>query len=376
VLSGLLVQLSGWRSTFLACAVVGSLALVFGVPRMRESRDPQATGLDWPGNITFTGALGLLTYGVMQAPARGWGDAEVLGLLAGAVLLMALFVWIERRVSRPMLDLSLFRYARFVGVQVLPVATCYCYVVLLIMLPIRFIGIEGHRELDAGLMLMSLSLPMLVVPAIAAALAHRVSAGWLSGLGLLLAAAGLLWLSRIAPGESGWAWAMPMWVIGIGTGLPWGLMDGLSVSVVPRERAGMATGIFSTTRVAGECIALALMGAVLAALLYARLHATWPMLDADTLRSTAQQLATGDLAQAHALLPHIETAALIAVYGEAFRWLIYVLAAITVISAVVVIGFLGGVEKPVDKPHGAHAGKDVAVDEGATALAAECESSA
>ena len=46
---------------------------------------------------------------------------------------------------------------------------------------------------------------------------------------------------------------------------PWGLMDGLSVSVVPKERAGMATGIFSTTRVAGEGIALAIVGAVLVA---------------------------------------------------------------------------------------------------------------
>ncbi len=306
----------------------------------------------------------MLTYGVMQAPAHGWGSALVLGLLAGAVLLMLLFVWIERRVSRPMLDLSLFRYTRFVGVQVLPIATCYCYVVLLIMLPIRFIGIEGHRELDAGLMLMSLSLPMLIVPAVAAALAHRVSAGLLSGFGLLVAAAGLLWLSRIAPGQSAWAWAMPMAVIGIGTGLPWGLMDGLSVSVVPRERAGMATGIFSTTRVAGECIALALMGAVLAALLDTGLHAALPRVDADTLRNVAQQLATGDLTQAHALLPQVDAAVWTAVYAEAFRWLIYVLAAITVMSAAVVFGFLGGAQTMLDS-------KDTA-----DSLAAQCESAA
>jgi len=41
---------------------------------------------------------------------------------------------------------------------------------------------------------------------------------------------------------------LPMLVIGCGTGLPWGLIDGRSVSVVPKERAGMATGIFSPTR--------------------------------------------------------------------------------------------------------------------------------
>ena len=51
-----------------------------------------------------------------------------------------------------MLDLSLFRYPRFVGVQVLPIATCYCYVVLLVLLPLRLIGIGGLSEIDAGLL--------------------------------------------------------------------------------------------------------------------------------------------------------------------------------------------------------------------------------
>jgi hypothetical protein len=54
-----------------------------------------------------------------------------------------------------------------------------------------------------------------------------------------------------------------MFLIGVGVSLPWGLMDGLAVSVVPKERAGMATGIFNTTRVAGEGIALAIVTALL-----------------------------------------------------------------------------------------------------------------
>ncbi|MGM3304349.1 hypothetical protein ACS26S_27150, partial [Bacillus cereus group sp. BC12] len=86
------------------------------------------------------------------------------------------------------------------------------------------------------------------------------------GLGLLIAAAGLVWLGIALRGGAGAAAIAPMVTIGIGAGMPWGLMDGLSVSVVPKERAGMATGIFSTTRVAGEGIALAIVGAVLAGL--------------------------------------------------------------------------------------------------------------
>ena len=60
-------------------------------------------------------------------------------------------------------------------------------------------------------------------------------------------------------------------VIGLGTGLPWGLMDGLALSVVPKERAGMAAGIFNTTRVAGEGVALAMALAILSTLIEGQL---------------------------------------------------------------------------------------------------------
>lgn len=176
----------------------------------------------------------------------------VVGLLAASALLLALFVIIEMRVERPMLDLTLFRFPRFIGVQMLPIGTCYCYIVLVVMLPLRFIGVEGLSEIEAGLLLLALSAPMLVVPMLAASLTRYVSAGLLSGGGFLIAAVGLHWLSLYNVGEPKFALVVPMVLIGIGSGLPWGLMDGLSISVVPKERAGMAAGIFGTVRVAGE----------------------------------------------------------------------------------------------------------------------------
>jgi MFS family permease len=196
--AGVLIDSLGWRSIFMTSTIIGALALVFGVPRMRETRDPGATGLDWPGLVTFTGTLTLFTFGVIQAPASGWTSPLVLGLLAGAAVLSVLFIVVETRATRPMLDLSLFRYPRFIGVQFLPVATCYCYVVLLILLPLRFIGIEGASEIDAGLLMLALSAPMLVVPAVAASLTRWLSAGLISGIGLVVAAGGVLWLGSLA----------------------------------------------------------------------------------------------------------------------------------------------------------------------------------
>jgi hypothetical protein len=124
--------------------------------------------------------------------------------------------------------------------------------------------------------------------------------------------------------------------------MPWGLMDGLSVSVVPKERAGMATGIFSTTRVAGEGIALAIVGALLAALAHAGLQEAAAGASPDAALRAAARLATGDLAGAAAALPGVGRAALIASYTHAFDRLLIALAVVTVLCAVVVFGFLGG----------------------------------
>lgn len=331
VLAGVLIEHYGWRSIFLSTTVIGVLSLLFGVPRMQESRDPDAAGVDWPGTLSFTATLVLLTWGVLQAPQSGWLSAPVLGLLSGAVVLLAVFIVVEWRATRPMLDLSLFRYPRFVGVQVLPIATCYCFVVLLVLLPIRFIGIEGHSEVEAGVMMIALSAPMLVVPFLAAVLTRWISAGVLCGAGLLIAAVGLYLLSRIAPGQAPDDYLPALITIGVGAGLPWGLMDGLSMSVVPRERAGMATGIFSTTRVAGEGIALALVGALMAGLVQVALPGA---------QSAAQLLASGNVQAAHGLLPQVGEQQLVQVFGEAFANLMDVMIAITVLSAVVVLAFL------------------------------------
>ena len=102
--------------------------------------------LEIVGAGSFTASLGVFTFGLIQAPQSGWTSPVVVGALALAVALGIVFVVVERRAARPMLDLTLFRYPRFVGVQLLAAAPAYAFVVLLVLLPIRLVGIEGLGE--------------------------------------------------------------------------------------------------------------------------------------------------------------------------------------------------------------------------------------
>ena len=218
IASGLLIDAYGWRAIFVLVAVLAVAAALLGLRCMRETRDPDATGVDWAGAISFTAALALLTCGVLQAPQSGWTDPWIIALLAAAVISFAGFVIIERSVARPMLDLSLFRYLRFVGVQFLAAAPAYAFVVLLVLLPIRFIGIEGMSEVKAGQLMICLSGPLLVLPLLAGQMARWIAPAAICGIGLLIAAAGLVWLSQIPPADA--ALVAPLILIGVGIACP------------------------------------------------------------------------------------------------------------------------------------------------------------
>ncbi|WDZ75579.1 MFS transporter [Ensifer adhaerens] len=344
IASGLLVEAFGWPAIFLLVVALAGLALALGAVFLRETRDPDAIGLDWKGAASFTAALTALTFGILQAPESGWGRPLVIAMFAASVLFFLAFWRIERSVARPMLDLTLFRYPRFVGVQLLAAAPAYGFVVLLILLPVRFIGIEGMSAVAGGQMMIAMSAPLLVLPIAAGLLTRWFTPAAICGTGLLISAVGLLWLGRVPVGSEPAVLLAPLLLIGLGISLPWGLMDGLAVSVVPKERAGMATGIFSTTRVAGEGVALAIVTAVLSALTASNLGPG----AGPNAAAMAQRVVTGNLADAARIAPQTSHAALLQAYGDAFSALLWLLTGITVATAAVVFLFIGRGSKAAD----------------------------
>ncbi|MBB3122465.1 MFS transporter [Pseudoduganella violacea] len=248
---------------------------------------------------------------------------------------------------RPLLDLSLFANARFVGVQVLAVAPAYAYIVLLVILPARFIGVEGYSVLDAGRMMIALSAPLLILPFIAGQLARWIDVGTLSGIGLLIAAAGLAWLGHSIASD-GASRLLVMALIGIGIALPWGVMDALAVSVVDKERAGMAAGIFNAMRLAGDGIALAVVDATLSARILSELLGLAGAAPSGAgaggeWAAAANRLVMGDMGNALRHLPAAGSAALRQAYEEAFRWQLLMLAVAAAITALLVFLLLSRV---------------------------------
>src|SRR5512132_1204717 len=117
LVGGALTDSFGWESIFYLNVPIGVAALAVTYLKLRETRDPNATRVDWAGVATFSAALFLLVLALVRGNDEGWGSSLSVSLFAGSAALLAAFVAIESRVSEPMLPLGLFKRPSFTGVQ-------------------------------------------------------------------------------------------------------------------------------------------------------------------------------------------------------------------------------------------------------------------
>jgi EmrB/QacA subfamily drug resistance transporter len=260
-LGGLMTQQLGWHWIFLmnVPAALVVLPCVFAV--VQEARDPDAHRVDVGGMVAFTGGMGLLMYALTAGPMLGWTSGAELGLLGAAVLLFAALAAIERRHAHPLFDLSLFRSHRFLGVAIVPVAASVGYWSLFVYLPFYFDRVLGMAPQQIGTAMLPFTLPMLIMPPLAARLARVLAARHHFVIGLTLVAGGD-WLLAHAIFQQG-SLMLPLLITGLGAGLINAQITAVAVGLVPVARAGMAAGISATMRQAGYGIGIAGLGAVL-----------------------------------------------------------------------------------------------------------------
>ncbi|KNB53264.1 arabinose ABC transporter permease [Streptomyces caatingaensis] len=268
--SGWLAGGLGWRAGFLVYAAV--LAVVpLGAAGIPESRAPERPRTDRAGTAAFVLGLAAVMTGLVQGPESGWTAAPVLGALGLGAVLLGVFVAVERRSAHPVLDLSLVRNRRFAAWCLGSVVTCAGFIGTLTFLPTYLQGASGQSAARAGLTMLLMTVPVLVVPQLGGLLVNRgVPPRLLIAAALLLIAAGTAWLTVLRPGIGAWELAGPLAAVGSGMGLSFGIGDGQAMRHVEPARAGMAAGFLNTVRGAAEALVLAVFGALLAGLVRAR----------------------------------------------------------------------------------------------------------
>src|SRR6188472_2249391 len=191
LVGGLLTEGLGWESVFLLNVPIGAAAVAITYWKVAESRDPNATRIDWAGLATFSTALFLLVLALVRGNDEGWGSPLIVSLLVSSGALMAGFFAIERRVAEPMLPLGLFRRRAFTGVQLAAFAVSGSLFALFLYLTLYLQNFLGFSAIEAGVRYLPITVASFVVAPFAGMALARVQARYLMSAGLALTGLGL-----------------------------------------------------------------------------------------------------------------------------------------------------------------------------------------
>ncbi|MGV8864623.1 MAG: MFS transporter [Pseudomonas sp.] len=263
-IGGLIASYVGWRWIFFINVPIGLALVALVLRNIPESRNEQSARLDPWGSLMFSASLVCLIWGLIEANRIGWDNPLTAIRLFGGAVLLGVFVVVERVQKRPMVDLQLFKHPRFIGALLGMFAYAGCAQVMMTLLPFYLQNGLGFSAIASGLGMLPFALAMLVFPRIGARLSTRVSPAGMMTLGLTLVGCGNL-LSAWAASVGGYLpFACAIAVTGAGAGLLNGDTQKNIMACVPRDRAGMASGMSTTMRFSAVMFAIGVYGALLA----------------------------------------------------------------------------------------------------------------
>ena len=259
VAGGALVTSLGWRSVFFVTVPFGVAGIVSGalvLPRPRRSQ--VRARIDWIGMSTFTAALVLLLLALSEGQAWGWASARIVSLLALAGALVAAFAAWELRARMPVFDLRLLRRHQFRWG--LTVCSFYSigFFATTFLLTFYLQGALHLSALDAGLAMVPLSAPQLLLAPIGGSLADRFGPPRLMTVGAALLMAGAAWLGRVGPRLDLIGLVLPLCLVSVANSLFWPSMVKAVMSDLPPQRQGVGSGLFYTVRNVGMALSLTL----------------------------------------------------------------------------------------------------------------------
>jgi EmrB/QacA subfamily drug resistance transporter len=264
LLGGLLVQAVGWRSVFWVNVPVGLAAIALTARFVPESRAPRPRRLDPVGQLLMIGTLAPLVFGIIEAPGHGWGSALILACFAAALASGVALVAYESRHPEPLIDLRFFRSPPFSGAAVVSVCTFVSLGGFLFLNTLYLQDVRGYSALHTGVALIPMAALMMVFSPLSGKLIARAGPrpSLLLG-GSAVIAAGLV--SALPAGEPSDLRLFLGYAL-LGTGLGWlnAAITNTAVSGMPREQAGVAAGVASTTRQLGSALGVAIIGSVIA----------------------------------------------------------------------------------------------------------------
>jgi EmrB/QacA subfamily drug resistance transporter len=272
IVGGIFVEHISWQSVFYINVPIGAVALVVGSLVLNETRESIRQRFDIPGVVTL--ALGLLAvvYGLIKAQSWGWGSARTLGVIALGLVLLAVFVAVERVVRDPLVPLRIFSERAVSLSTVIVLLNFFALFGVLFFISLYLQSVHGFSPVGAGLRLLPLTITFAFSGPVGARLTDRFGPWFPITVGLLASSAALFSLLTLQVDSSYLHLWPPFILLGLGIGLVVTSATDAIVGNTPEDDAGVAGGIQTTSIQLGGVLGTAVCGSILAASVARVLH--------------------------------------------------------------------------------------------------------
>lgn len=267
-LGGWLTDLVSWRAVFYINIPVGLFALVLAwmfIPADGEEklREP----FDFRGASLFLGGLVALLLGLNQGYTWGWFSTPIISLFLFAGIFLSVFIFVEKRRSNPLLDLSLFANRVFSASVISAVLNYIAVFSILLMMPFYLLQGREFSPSQAGLILTVQPIVMAIIAPISGSISDRIGTRIPSVVGMLVLTVGIFMMSRLGPASTIAEICIVLAIIGLGTGTFISPNNSAIMGAAARERQGIAAGLLATARSTGMVLGVGIAGAIFATIM-------------------------------------------------------------------------------------------------------------
>jgi EmrB/QacA subfamily drug resistance transporter len=260
LVGGYLVDLFSWRAIFLFNIPLAIFAIGIGYAALKKAPLRRNIRIDWAGAILAFLFLAGVTSGLIEGPANDWPAITIGALVAGGVCFLA-FVWWERRISRPLVDLSLFRNQNLSATNAATLLLYAAFGGFGFLFSYFLQTVSGYSATAAGAAFLPVSVMLGLLSGQVGKYSSRIGPRWFMTLGPLFCSAGMLALLPLGPDTTYLTGVLPgVLLFGVGLVLTVAPLTATALNSAPDEKSGIASAINNGLASAGPLIIIALLG--------------------------------------------------------------------------------------------------------------------
>jgi EmrB/QacA subfamily drug resistance transporter len=267
IVGGWLLDQFSWSSIFVAMGPVAFAGAALAMVIVPGARGDAAGRLDTGGLVLSAGAIGVLVFTIIEAPAYGWGAARSIGGFAAAAVLLVLFVLRESRSTSPMIDVRIFRNRRFSAASGAVTVAFFTLFGFIFLITQYFQFLRGYSPLSTGVHLLPVATAVAAGSVAGTQAAVRIGTKAVVAGGLLLIAAFYFWAAASTSTTLSYGViSVQMVVYGLGLGFTSAPATESIMGAIAARTAGVGSAVNDTTRLIGGTLGVAVIGSVYASL--------------------------------------------------------------------------------------------------------------